>query len=287
MNRSKEILNYLSMATTPKVVLVAPNAPPVSREADGICIAMDFVFSAQDASDTLMAFRTLAPAAEAPVLDLSGTFSFGVQKVGRFRVTYGTQRGSRVFSIGLIPFVIPELDKICQDRAVADRIVALLSAPGGGALAVFGPSALSNSMLVYACLQKVNESMRKVIYVLERSLTFLLSHDESIILQSEVSTDLHSLEEGLRDAFRFEPHIAYVGDIWPTDDLPSLVPLAESGVFTILSSVSMNGQMLLDRTESPLTAGRPRSATRRAIVKVFPAKGERLSIDFAQPPPPA
>lgn len=249
MDYSKEILNYLTQTDGLGNIVIAPQAPPINKRGQDIRVALNMVLSAQDVNDTIAALRNQASATEAVApLGVSGVFSFGIRGMGRFRVSYAKQRGSRIASIVRIPSTIPDPESLSNTpAAMAALSEALQASAQGGILAVFGRSAIDNSILVYSLLHKINATERKVIYILERSLTFLMGHENSIVIQMEMNTDVQSMEEGVQKAFLFQPDIMYVGEIRPTDELPSLVHTAESGVTTVISSVASDEIMLLSR----------------------------------------
>ena len=172
MNRAKEIIDYLSDAKNPNQMILAPMAPPVTRSEGTVVVAISTVFDAQDVNDTLAAFRTRALAASADTaMGMSGSFSFGIRTVGRFRVNYATQRGSRILSIVRIPHEIPTIADLCDDKSAGRQATALLEANRSGLLMLCGPSAISNALFAYAMINSVNQSQRKVLYVMERNLT--------------------------------------------------------------------------------------------------------------------
>jgi len=278
MNQTAAILDYLAKSETPCVVLLAPNAPPVTRAERGVEVALNTVMDSSSVAETL---DGLAARTERGKTDLgeNGTFCFGVPNVGRIRVSYATQRGSRIVSVANIPFRVPRLDELCDDPYAGNRLVEILSAGHMGMLAVTGPSLLNNSMLVYSLLQEVNRSKRSIIYILERRLTFLMAHADSIVIQSELGRDVASLNEGVESASLFDPDILFVGDVRLTDDLPGVRYAVASGVFTIVSSVSMAADELLDKF-CPKT-GEPGAAARRyarSKVNVLPAAGKELNV---------
>ena len=245
MNRSAEIIDYLTKREGLDTVLMIPSAPPISKTADGITVALNVVLTADDVADTLMALKSQAPHDENESGRNAGTFSFGIRKVGRFRVSHATQRGTKVISITRIPSSVPELKMLTPDVERADELVSFLASGQCGALTLYGPSALTNSLLTYALITAINDRYRKLIYVLERSLTFLMQHDNSVIIQRELGSDVQTLEDGLRDGLLFAPDILVIGNIRSTDVLPSLQCAVDSGITAVLCSDSMNGDALM------------------------------------------
>jgi hypothetical protein len=57
------------------------------------------------------------------------------------------------------------------------------------------------------------------------------------------------MEEGIHNAFLFEPDYLYIGDIWRSDEFPSVRHAVKSGVLALLTSVGLDGNMLLEKLQ--------------------------------------
>jgi twitching motility protein PilT len=283
MNRASEIIDYLSNPRTPDMLIVAPKAPPVSRSLGEVTVAIPSVFDAQDVSDTLGAFRTRALASSSDsAMGMTGSFSFGIRDVGRFRVNYATQRGSRILSILRIPHAIPAITSLCEDQTMQERAMSLLRKGGPGLLMICGPNAISNALFAYALIDRVNQSFRKVLYVVERALTFLVKHENSIVIQCESNADVKSMEEGVSVASLFEPDIMYVGDVKPADDLPGVVRAVENGILVILSSVMLNPSALFRRYAPQVKSGGAAAGISANAFTVVPASDGKLTVSYRE-----
>jgi twitching motility protein PilT len=246
MNRSAEIVDCLTKRQGLETILMVPGAPPISKTTDGISVALNVVLTAEDIADTFMALKAQAPRTEGDTAVNAGTFSFGIRKVGRFRVSHATQRGTKVLSITRIPSQVPNIKSLTPDVGIAEDLVAFLTAGAGGALTLHGPDVLTNSLVTYALIKAVNDGHRKLVYIIERSLTFLIQHDNSVIIQMELGTDVPSIEKGVQDCLSFTPDILVVGNIRSTDVLPSLQCAVDTGIMAVLCSNSMNGAALME-----------------------------------------
>jgi twitching motility protein PilT len=283
MNRSAEIIDYLTKHEGMDSILMIPSAPPIVKTADGIAIALTVVLTAEDVNDTLMALKAQAPHGHPEESGSAGTFSFGLRKVGRFRVTHATQRGTKVLSIARIPSTLPSLDAMTQDVEVAHHILDFLVSGRGGALAVYGPRALTNSLLIYSLINAVNSAHRKLVYILERSLTFLMQHDNSVVIQRELGSDVPDLDTGVRNGLLFAPDILVVSTIRSTDVIPSVQCAVDAGITVVGCSDSMNGTTLLARMAPEIEHVTGLRALAKHAVKVSPEPSNRcrLCIDPA------
>lgn len=293
----KRIIQYLISDEYRGPMIIAPGAPPVCHTRDGMEVAAEIVLTAEDVVDTLVYLKALVPIASLNAVDglatqplsnspewsakvaampESDTFSFGILDVGRFRVSFLTQRGSKIITISRIPLDIPDLGTLCRNPDVAQDIARRIMEAPGGMLAVWGSSIVKSGIFVYSLLRAINNAGRKVIFILERSLTFLMNHNNSIVIQSEIKTDAASFETGLRGAYPFGPDIIYLGDLWPDEQIPSLQAAETKGAVVIVSSSSMNGEQLLSQYCVTQDAGMLRLAA-----KIEPAGTDTVTVSLS------
>jgi len=246
MNYLERILILLAETGGFGDLVMAPNAPPVVRKSDGMNVALNTVFTAEDIHETLVALKGRCQTADTSLAG-SGTFSFGIAAKGRFRVDYVSQRGSKVVCVRCIPYAIPAIESICDESEKTKRLAELLCSPGGGVLVLFGGDSLACGTFVYSLLKQLNRTRRMVLYILERRLTFLMSHDNSVVIQTEVGIDVPSLAEGIGNALLMRPDITYVGDVRQNDELPGLLEAAECTMWVVVSSVAQSREVLLKR----------------------------------------
>jgi twitching motility protein PilT len=280
LNYSSEILKFLSSKDTGGALLVAPNAPPVTRTCDGIQVAMNAVLDADDVMDTLAAFVAQAQQGSPASIPDSGSFSYGIKGVGRVRVSYMTQRGTKVLAVIRIPCRIPDLQEVCDNLSFQDSLLSTIGRRG--IIAVSGPSSVSNSLFVYALLNHLNKSVRKLIFILERHLTFLVSHGECIVIQTELTDHARSFEAGLQGGLILEPDIVYVGDIRAGDEIPSLAHAVRAGVCTIVSSVGLGNGTLSEQCACTAASPGDDPPAPCLLVKVLPAAGGKISVQVSE-----
>ncbi|MDP6490668.1 MAG: ATPase, T2SS/T4P/T4SS family [Kiritimatiellia bacterium] len=277
MDHRQDIEKLLATNRDLSELVIAPNAPPVSRTIAGCKLAMNVVFSPADVKQVLQRLHRAAFPANAPERGASGSFCLGIQDVGRFRVTYMTQRGSQVLRIVRVPLDIPALDSVCEDADLAAQLTALVSSFEPGVILFHGPSSAANSMFIYALLDEVNKSQRGIIYIMERALSYLMSHHVCIAVQTELITDVQTMEQGIANAFLFDPDIAYIGDLHATDEVPSFGVLLDAPVLTLVSSHN-SGHQLRDRVAGVLGDEQSRI---KAEVSITPVEAGKVRIKLA------
>ena len=149
--------------------------------------------------------------------------------------------------ISRVPYCIPDSASICDNTVDVDRLTDVLCSPEPALIAVQGPHAVDNSIFVYSLLRAVNKRVRRVIYIIERSLTYLMGHENSIVIQTELTTDVGTIEECMQNALIFDPDVVYLGDLRPYDETPpggGLVPW--SSVFGALREANGPIRLLME-----------------------------------------
>ena len=245
MNLAPEILNHLGARKEFTEVILAPKASPVERRDRVINRIMDVILSPEDIRDTLVSLRSHTTASLGP-LGREGFFSFGLPEVGRIRVTYLTQRGSYVVSIVKVPYEIPPLERIVVNREdIKELIKNLISL--SGIVAIIGKSYVIHNLFSYSLLREICERQSGVIYILERPITYLIKHSNSIVIQREVGIDVDTFDEGLEEAFFLNPEIIYISDMAIKDAFNAVRKLFDFPILTLLS-VTTSSVSALKRT---------------------------------------
>ncbi len=245
MNYAPQLLNYLSSTQDFTEVILAPKASPMERTGNVLKKVMDVTFSPEDIRDTLIALRSHTPVALGP-LGREGFFSFGIPNIGRFRVAYITQRGSYVVSITRVPFDIPDPETILENPGDISTLKNSILESSGGIIAIIGISQIKNNLLAYSVIKRINQEEQKVIYIIERPISYLIKHGNSIIIQREVGIDVDNFEEGIKDAMLINPDIIYVSDVNTKEDMIALMHIAELSI-PVLISIAISDENALIR----------------------------------------
>ncbi len=284
MNAWSEVLRILAEDRELRELIIAPNAPMVSPRAEGCKVLSGNVFSSADVQETLTTATTHVSGRRSNELGLAGILCLGLPNVGRVHISYFMQRGSRVIRIVRVPFDVPTIDKVCANPQQARELVQAIEAHQHKTLLVYGLSHMANSQFVYAILDAINNTHRKVIFVGERMLSFLLSHDNSIVIQVEVPTDAPTLEDAILNALLLEPDVAYLGGIRIADELPSLPELINAAPCTILSNVGDSPALILERMPKSLHKSLVENGE-AMLVNVHPGEDNKLQVEMHPWPP--
>lgn len=270
MNRSQDILDYLTAEESPSTVVLAPNAPPVVHAQGEVRVILPMILTAGDVFDTLLALKAMTSKRELDPASASGIFSISLRKVGRVRVTYLTQRGSKVVTVARIPFDIPDLARVCASDAQAGELLQRAQNRSTAIIAISGPDPVLNSTLAYALLDKLNQSGRSIIGIVENPLTYLMAHRNSIVVQCEVGTDSESLKEGVDAVLVLAPRILFVGGIRALEELSVMDCAVQDGRLILMTSSAVDAAALVERLA--VQTGQPPEFLAEALKQVVRVK---------------
>jgi Tfp pilus assembly pilus retraction ATPase PilT len=244
MNHVGDILAYLVKVNEPAFMTLAPNAPPVVRTLRGISVAINKVLDAGDVMDTLRGLCERASMPASAEIPSAGSFSMSVPQVGRLRVNYATQRGSKVVTVQCVSFNIPAPGVVCRDEKVISHLASHLRFGGNGLLSLHGRSPLANGLLAYVLLNYINQTTRRMIFTVERTLMYLMAHGDSVAIQGEVSSDISSFAEGIGNARRLGCDLLFLGDVGLDDSLAGIVDVAQGGTSVVMTSTCFSATLL-------------------------------------------
>lgn len=245
MNYSSKILSYLTGEERYSQVLLVAGAPPVEKIGTEFRIVINTVLTPDDIRDTLATLASHARRTGPAELGSHGVFSFGMPNLGRFRVHYLTQRGSDLVSIQRMPLDIPKLADLLADPSQIALVEDMLKQPDGGFVFITGPSPVALSRFAYSVLSHVNDTRNTVVCIYEQTLSYVLRHRNSVVIQVEAGTDTPTLEEGIKGGLFLSPDMIYARDCRTRQELSALICAAETGTLVLSSAVSFNEHYLL------------------------------------------
>jgi len=257
MNYAGKILAYLGEPNRFSQVLLIAGAPPVEKVGTQLRIVINTVLTPEDIRDTLATFASHARRSGSSDMGGQGVFAFGLPNQGRFKIHYLTQRGSIFVSIQRMPFDIPKLEKLLAQPAQTALVDEILTQPSGGIVIFSGTLPDTLTTLLYAILARINEKRHMIIYILEQHLSFLLKHQNSIIIQVEVSTDVTNLTEGIRNGLFLTPDLMYISNPKTPEEYLSLMTAAQSGALVLVSTLAIDEQHLYADLKKQLTDDYP------------------------------
>jgi twitching motility protein PilT len=150
--------------------------------------------------------------------------AFGVPRVSRFRVIADYQRGTVAIAFRSISGEIPTMNELDLPQVLK----RLIEKPYGLIL-VTGPTGSGKSTTLAAMIHEINRTQRKRIITLEDPIEYLHSHDQSIVDQREIGSDVMKFVDGLRAALRQDPDVILLGEMRDLETISTAMTAAETG----------------------------------------------------------
>jgi twitching motility protein PilT len=166
--------------------------------------------------------------------DGSCDISYGLAKIGRFRVNIFTQRGSCAIVMRVIPTTVPSF----QDLHLPPQLAEACDLRPGIVL-VTGPTGSGKSSTLAAMVNRINEEKSCHIITIEDPIEFLHGHKRSTVHQRELHTDAPTFALALRAALRQAPKLILVGEMRDRETIEVALEAAETGhlVYSTLHTI--------------------------------------------------
>jgi len=161
--------------------------------------------------------------------------SFGVKGLCRFRMNVFSQRGAAAAAIRMIPYTIPE-----YDRLGLPPVVKSFAEMPNGLVLVTGPTGSGKSTTLAALLDMINTRRAGHIITIEDPIEYVHIHKRCIVNQREVNSDTRSFPEALKYVLRQDPDVILIGEMRDLETIQAALTIAETGhlVFATLHTNS-------------------------------------------------
>ena len=162
-------------------------------------------------------------------------FSFSIAGFSRFRVSAYRQRGSYAAVIRVVPFEVPDWEKI----GVPAQVMELAGLTSG--MVLFTGTAGSGKSTTQACIiDRINRTRNCHIVTLEDPIEYLHRHQKSIVSQREISIDTPDYLSALRACLRQAPDVILLGEMRDAETIQTAMTAAETG-HTVIATLHTNG----------------------------------------------
>lgn len=180
-------------------------------------------------------------------------FSFALPGVGRFRANVFRQRGSFGTVIRVIPFGLPDP----VEYNIPPEVLRCADFQKGLVL-VTGPAGAGKSTTLACIVDRLNLERKGHIITMEDPIEYVHRHNNCIVTQREVPTDVATYSEALRSAMREAPDVILLGEMRDAETIGTAVTAAEMA------------QLLFSTLHTTGAAG-----TVDRIIDAFPASQQR------------
>ncbi len=154
-------------------------------------------------------------------------FSFGIDKLGRFRGNIFMQRGA--VAAAFRRFHESEFSFI--QLGIPQKLSQLCKLPRGLVL-VTGPTGCGKSTTLACLINHVNRQRAVHIITIEDPIEYFFSPQKSIINQRELHVDTLSFPNALRSVLREDPDVVLVGEMRDMETVEATLRVAETGHLT-------------------------------------------------------
>ena len=154
-------------------------------------------------------------------------------ELGRFRVSVYTQRGTHAVTIHTLPFEVPGL---CPSEYYPSSIRAMeiITLETKGLILVAGDCFTEKSRLLAVLVDLVNKNRKCHICTIENPIEYLHKHNNSVVIQKEIGTDVADFGTALRQIRHENPDVVMISEL-RREDILSVMELAEERL--VLTSV--------------------------------------------------
>lgn len=150
--------------------------------------------------------------------------SWGSPGIGRFRVNILRQRSSFMIVMRVIPFEVPNFDRLS-----VPAVLKQIAEAERGMILVTGVTGSGKSTTMAALLNHINQHQNKHIVTLENPIEFLHRDLQSSVTQREIGVDTESFRMGLRAALRQDPDVVLIGEMRDAETIDTAMKAAETG----------------------------------------------------------
>jgi len=168
--------------------------------------------------------------------------SWGAAGIGRFRVNILRQRSSFMIVMRVIPFDVPNFEKLKMPP-----VLAKIAAAERGMVLVTGVTGSGKSSTMAAMINYINAHENRHILSLENPIEFLHRDIMSSVTQREIGTDTESFRMGLRAALRQDPDVIMIGELRDAETIDTAMKAAETGHLLISTLHTPDAQSTIMR----------------------------------------
>ena len=218
---------------------------PVLIRINGQCIPINNQNLPADGPRNLLA--EILPAERIAELERTNELNmgWGLEGVGRFRISAMRQRGSFAAVVRFITLDIPSLASLLVPPILTDLVMQKR-----GLLLMVGATGTGKSTTLAAMLDHRNANASGHILTIEDPIEFLFRNKRSVVNQREVGTDTESAKVALKNALRQAPDVIQIGEIRDRETMSAALAYSQSGHLCLATMHANNSYQALNRVLS-------------------------------------
>jgi len=218
---------------------------PVLMRINGQCIPINNQNLPADGPRNLLA--EILPTERIAELERTNELNmgWGLEGVGRFRISAMRQRGSFAAVVRFIALDIPSLASLLVPPILTDLVMQKR-----GLLLMVGATGTGKSTTLAAMLDHRNANASGHILTIEDPIEFLFRNKRSVVNQREVGTDTESAKVALKNALRQAPDVIQIGEIRDRETMSAALAYSQSGHLCLATMHANNSYQALNRVLS-------------------------------------
>ncbi len=169
-------------------------------------------------------------------------YSYGIEKVGRFRVCVFSNMGQTAMVMRLIPPEVPPFQTLNLPDALKE-----FTKLHDGLILITGPTGSGKSTTLAALIDMIGSARSCHIITIEDPIEYLFKSHRSIVSQREVGRDTLSFKEAIKRSLREDPDVMLVGEVRDADSLQAMLEMAETGHLVLCSMHTSSVAQTLER----------------------------------------
>ena len=225
-------------------VYIVPGAPPVAKNGGRMLPLTEEKLSPDMCRELVTTAYSLTKGHTMERFERTGDddFSFSLYNVGRFRVSAYRQRGTWAAVLRIVPFGLPDPDKM----RIPERVLQLPNCHHGLIL-VTGATGCGKSTTLACMVDRINRTIEGHIITLEDPIEYLHPHKMSIVSQREVEQDMESYGQALRASLRQAPDVILLGEMRDYETIQTALTAAETGTLVLSTLHTIGAATTIDR----------------------------------------
>lgn len=181
-------------------------------------------------------------------------FSKYWEGIGRCRISLYMRAGCPEMSIRMCESVVRSLEEL-NLPPVIDELTRLAN----GLILVTGPTGVGKTTTLNYMIDKINRQRRTKIITIEDPVEFVHDNLESIVIQQEVETDVHTFRGALVHSLRQDPDIIVIGEMRDLETMETALVAAETGHLVLATLHTPDSVQTIQRICSVFPTGQQNS----------------------------